>query len=280
MELFAATDCTGCALRLPRLALHGVITDHTVGARRARRTGGHGHCLRRGRNPMCAHVVMPPVGAAIKSLKSVNCPSALCPTMRGDVHDVYSVCNEKGVCKTIEGCVDCVMVNTCSAVPKPLDSPRAARVTSQSFRALARAGTTTPKIFDDPVAPETCHPSREVAPLQRRAASTGTSLTEYLSRWEECTTQPWVLSTVARGYRLQFAMEPPISDEVIFSQAGGQAGDILQAEILSLLHKGAIQEVLPGQNLRGFYSCYFLVKKKGGGVRPILDLRALNRYST
>ncbi len=41
--------------------------------------------------------------------------------------------------------------------------------------------------------------------------------------------------------------------------------------------KGAVESVPPAQSASGFYSCYFLVPKQDGGIRPILDLRHLNR---
>ncbi len=45
---------------------------------------------------------------------------------------------------------------------------------------------------------------------------------------------------------------------------------------MNLLEKGAIEIVPPAQRESGFYSRYFLVPKKDGGMRPILDLRLLN----
>ncbi len=45
---------------------------------------------------------------------------------------------------------------------------------------------------------------------------------------------------------------------------------------MNLLVKGAIETVPPAQSESGFYSCYFLVPKKDGGLWPILDLRRLN----
>ncbi len=52
---------------------------------------------------------------------------------------------------------------------------------------------------------------------------------------------------------------------------------ILRAEIAVLLEKDAIEPVPPADMRSGFYSPYFIVPKKGGGLRPILDLRILNR---
>ncbi len=44
-----------------------------------------------------------------------------------------------------------------------------------------------------------------------------------------------------------------------------------------LLAKDAIEPVPPAEMRQEFYSPYFIVPKKGGGLRPILDLRVLNR---
>ncbi len=52
---------------------------------------------------------------------------------------------------------------------------------------------------------------------------------------------------------------------------------VLRKEIAVLLAKDAIEPVPPAEMRQGFYSPYFIVPKKGGGLRPILDLRVLNR---
>lgn len=98
-------------------------------------------------------------------------------------------------------------------------------------------------------------------------------------RWDTLPASSWVLRTISRGYRLQFAAVPPRFAGIIHSQAQGESARVLQEEILSLLNKGAICVVPPAQSQSGFYSRYFLVPKRGGsGIRPILDLRALNKY--
>ena len=52
---------------------------------------------------------------------------------------------------------------------------------------------------------------------------------------------------------------------------------VLREEIAVLLAKDAIEPVPPAEMRTGFYSPYFIVPKKSGGLRPILDLRVLNR---
>ncbi len=51
---------------------------------------------------------------------------------------------------------------------------------------------------------------------------------------------------------------------------------VLQLELSSLLQKGAIEAIPQSDIERGFFSRYFLVPKRDGGLRPILDLRRLN----
>src|SRR4029434_11108213 len=51
----------------------------------------------------------------------------------------------------------------------------------------------------------------------------------------------------------------------------------LREEIVSLLRKEAMSIVPPEGENAGFYSLYFLVPKKDGNYRPILDLRVLNK---
>ena len=57
---------------------------------------------------------------------------------------------------------------------------------------------------------------------------------------------------------------------------GGNA-PVMRAEVTALLAKGAIEIVPPAEMRSGFYSPYFIVPKKSGGLPPILDLRVLNR---
>ncbi len=86
----------------------------------------------------------------------------------------------------------------------------------------------------------------------------------------------WVMNTVKRGYSLQFARRPPRFRGVLDTSVRSDDAHVLHAEVMNLLEKGAIEIVPPAQSVSGFYSRYFLVSKKDGGLRPILDLRLLN----
>ena len=52
---------------------------------------------------------------------------------------------------------------------------------------------------------------------------------------------------------------------------------LLWEEVMKLKEKGAIQELPPSQET-GFYSNLFLVPKKDGSTRPVINLRALNQF--
>ncbi|KAI2661194.1 hypothetical protein H4Q32_006732 [Labeo rohita] len=87
----------------------------------------------------------------------------------------------------------------------------------------------------------------------------------------------WLLRTIRLGYAIQFARRPPKFQGVLATSVRGSSATVLRAEIAVLLAKGAIETVPSAEMRKGFYSPYFIVPKKGGGLRPILDLRILNR---
>ncbi|KAI2655623.1 Transposon Ty3-G Gag-Pol polyprotein [Labeo rohita] len=87
----------------------------------------------------------------------------------------------------------------------------------------------------------------------------------------------WLLRTIRLGYAIQFARRPPKFRGVLTTSVQGPNTAVLRAEIAVLLAKGAIETVPSAEMKKGFYSPYFIVPKKGGGLRPILDLRVLNR---
>ena len=87
----------------------------------------------------------------------------------------------------------------------------------------------------------------------------------------------WLIRTIRLGYAIQFAKRPPKFTGVYFSRVNPLSAPVLREEIAALLAKGAIEPVPPAEMESGFYSPYFIVPKKSGGSRPILDLRVLNR---
>ncbi len=98
-----------------------------------------------------------------------------------------------------------------------------------------------------------------------------------LMNWCACAVYCWVLATIDRGYRLQFAVKPPVFNGVVMSVAKWESARVQEEEISSLLIKGVIRVIPMEKMQQGFYSCYFVIPKRGGSLRPILDLRALNK---
>ncbi|KAL0190945.1 hypothetical protein M9458_013643, partial [Cirrhinus mrigala] len=80
-----------------------------------------------------------------------------------------------------------------------------------------------------------------------------------------------------RGYRIQFGAPPPPFNGVSPTLVGPEQGLVMEQEVDALLRKEAIEVVPPHDRESGFYSRYFIVLKKDGGLHPILDLRLLNR---
>ncbi|XP_078025738.1 uncharacterized protein LOC144463846 [Epinephelus lanceolatus] len=97
--------------------------------------------------------------------------------------------------------------------------------------------------------------------------------------WLALGADPWVVSTMTHGYRIQLSCRPPVTRKPTFTTVSDpQRRLVLEAELSTLLEKAAIREVASGDHQVGFFSRYFLTPKKDGGLCPILDLRGLNRY--
>ncbi len=86
----------------------------------------------------------------------------------------------------------------------------------------------------------------------------------------------WVLQTIRKGYQIQFGSRPPRFIGVLSTEVALQQVLAMEQEIKALLEKEAIEYVPHSNRETGFYSRHFIVPKKDGGLRPILDLRVLN----
>lgn len=105
----------------------------------------------------------------------------------------------------------------------------------------------------------------------------GGRLQFFIGAWSGITQDPWVLQVV-RGYQLDFNSHPPLRRPIRAHLAlARDQTQAMEAEIESLLEKQAITRLTPPLSL-GFYSSVFVVPKKDGGWRPIINLRELNRY--
>ena len=71
---------------------------------------------------------------------------------------------------------------------------------------------------------------------------------------------------------------PPFSGLVDTQLQSSVETCALDTELEALLAKGAVEIVPQHLAKSGYYSPYFLVPKKDGGLRPILNLRAFNKF--
>ena len=99
----------------------------------------------------------------------------------------------------------------------------------------------------------------------------GARLKYFVVAWHKTTDNPWIIEII-QGYRLEFVANPPPLE--VNPSVGPQRyplGEekLITEEVFSLLRKGAIEEV---HNIPGFYSRIFLVAKKDGGWRLVVNL--------
>ncbi len=108
----------------------------------------------------------------------------------------------------------------------------------------------------------------------------GGRIANFLPQWEEVTQSKWVLNIVRRGYIIPFRdNHPPLSchPPVWMANKDPVKREIMRLEVSSLLTKNAVEEVR-NTSSPGFYSRLFVVPKKNGKLRPVLDLSSLNTH--
>ena len=105
----------------------------------------------------------------------------------------------------------------------------------------------------------------------------GGRLRFFLQNWKKITDDQWVLSVIEEGYKLEFIQKPPQTG-IKQTSVPNQDLDLLKLEVEDLLKKDAIETVPWNEINSGFYSTFFLVPKKNGKMRLVINLRPLNRY--
>ena len=112
--------------------------------------------------------------------------------------------------------------------------------------------------------PSAPHPSLQV----------GAPLLNFVEAWSAITQDSWALSILRKGYRIPFAKEPPLSLSPILFPVAQQHLNHLKEEVQILLEKKAV-EIVRDTTSPGFYSRIFLVKKKTGQFRLVIDLSSI-----
>lgn len=98
-----------------------------------------------------------------------------------------------------------------------------------------------------------------------------------MENWRKLTSDPWVLDVV-KGYHLDLEQWPFQQVPPNPSVLSRKDQVLVQTEVGKMLLKGAICEVPPVEG--EFLSRLFLVQKKDGRFRPVVNLKALNKFMT
>ena len=113
------------------------------------------------------------------------------------------------------------------------------------------------------------------AQIARNSNQFAGRLTLFLNNWEKICTDRWVLDAV-QGYQIEWSEPPHQHHPPMPHHFPTKEMESLDLEIQNMVKKGAISPVVNLQD--GFLSTIFLVPKKGGGLRPIINLKKLNEF--
>ena len=96
-----------------------------------------------------------------------------------------------------------------------------------------------------------------------------------LDTWKMLTKDTWVLNAT-EGYQIPLIGKPQQHQRLPESVFSKEQAALLREEVVSLLQKGANSPIT--EEAGGFYSTIFLVPKKNGQMRPVINLKCLNRW--
>ena len=104
----------------------------------------------------------------------------------------------------------------------------------------------------------------------------GGRLAQFYCSWSNFTSDIWVLQAV-RGYKIEFVCEPFQVNKphgIVFSDE--EKKKLIDLEVQKMLQKGAIRRA--SFDPRQFISNLFIIPKKCGDLRPVINLKTLNEF--
>ena len=104
----------------------------------------------------------------------------------------------------------------------------------------------------------------------------GAGLADFAPHWQSLLGNCWATGIVEDGVGIAFQQRPQLTHQSISFRTRNSRQDLQQA-VNALLMKGAIERVTNVKSL-GFCSRLFLVPKKTGDLRPVIDVSTLNRH--
>jgi hypothetical protein len=103
----------------------------------------------------------------------------------------------------------------------------------------------------------------------------GGRLRHFIDNWKIVTQDPMILAAI-QGHRLDLMSEPNRVRKVPPLKFSPAQTELVETEVASLLKKQAIVQTDPEEVV--FWSQLFLREKKGGGQRPVFNLKRLNQH--
>ena len=94
--------------------------------------------------------------------------------------------------------------------------------------------------------------------------------------WQRITQDPWVLQVI-QGYQLELLSTPTQHLQLTFPRLTRVDQKVLDQEVQELLDKQAVHQI-SASDTAGFISSLFVVPKKDGGNRPVVNLKPLNQF--
>ena len=113
-------------------------------------------------------------------------------------------------------------------------------------------------------------------PLVIETLRVGARLTNFVQQWQNLLGDCRASRTLGNGVQLEWESLPPLTRTPISFSTRNTPKD-LQTAVDKLLSKGAIEPVFRPET-KGFFSRLFLVPKKTGDLRPVIDLSRLNDH--
>jgi ribonuclease HI len=104
----------------------------------------------------------------------------------------------------------------------------------------------------------------------------GGRLNKFKDFWDLHIRDKWAVQIANQGYAIEFLSLPHLHSKPVRTFLPEEQHQCLWEEIDQMLEKRAITEIF--DQSEGFYSTFFLVSNKQGGLRPILNLKPLNKF--
>lgn len=148
--------------------------------------------------------------------------------------------------------------------------PSRGRATRASPHSKGRGGRVPD--FPYPTSPD--GPSQDDLLLLHPDRPVGGRVWAFRSFWKNLPVDSLVAGILEVGYKIPFFKTPRFSG-IRQTPLAGQFANVLLDEVSALLQKQAVEPVLENES-EGFYSTYFLVPKRTGDLRPIINLKPIN----